>query len=135
MMPFKRGGPDPQDCILHLEKLIGLIESNVAEDSSAAKSKKTAMMAVIANSGTWEEAEDQWRDFMEADMPQAFAMRQQARKFGNFSGPNAQPRGDRFNDSTQPVGLCRAYASGAGCRHGDNCRFKHVADSKVLICS
>ena len=47
LMPFKKGGPDPQDCILHLEELVGVIEANVAESQEASKAKKNAMIAQV----------------------------------------------------------------------------------------
>ena len=34
---FKRGGPDPQDSLLYLEQLMGVIEAGVQDDSRSAE--------------------------------------------------------------------------------------------------
>ena len=50
--PFKRGGADPQDCILYLEQLLEVLEKSAGSTSSVNKDKKRAFLALMANAET-----------------------------------------------------------------------------------
>ena len=47
---FKRGGPDPQDSILYLEQLMGIIEAGVVDESHGATDRKRAYHLEMQNS-------------------------------------------------------------------------------------
>ena len=114
LMPFKKGGPDPQDCILHLEELIGAIEANVAESKEATKAKKHAMVAQIVDADGDMESMQAWDDFMKNDCEQAMFIR---KRFNDTMGSRAK-------DERGP-GVCKFYANGQTCRFGKTCRFEH----------
>jgi len=113
LMPFKKGGPDPQDCILHLEELVGVIEANVAESQEASKAKKNAMIAQVLAAQTDEDSQAAWNSFMRDDCQQAMFMQRRIREA-------SKPHSDIG------PGVCRHYAAGNTCRFGDRCKFEHT---------